>query len=310
MDSQAIRTYRKCTMTGSAGCSTRTLRHAFVRGLGSCLITVLALSAATCSSDSSEEVFAEVAATKPYEQLVSDLAQVTAAGYRKIGIFDLKGIGDTGNAAYFDLIRSYADQGVEIAVFVQGMKSSSAVELARKIGASSAIVRSTTLERELRNAGLKTVWWSLVAYPETAADLPFYMGWPDLRDDGVRSALAERAVDSPVTGGGRNLDYVRWNRTDQQRTNEQVTDLVRRIRAAGSRGGPLSADVYPYLGGGNGDGGARDVGQRWDLWLAEGLVDEVYPMAYLSADLPWLIPQWAPYGSRVVPVVSAVDTTR
>ncbi|HOS42487.1 MAG TPA: family 10 glycosylhydrolase [Armatimonadota bacterium] len=55
-----------------------------------------------------------------------------------------------------------------------------------------------------------------------------------------------------------------------------VTAFVRAARAAAAAGGKaLSAAVFPYL-----PGQLQDVGQDWEGWLAEGLLDDIMPMTY------------------------------
>lgn len=55
-----------------------------------------------------------------------------------------------------------------------------------------------------------------------------------------------------------------------------VTEFVRTVRAAATAGGKeLSAAVFHYL-----PGQLQDVGQDWELWARDGLLDYVMPMNY------------------------------
>lgn len=55
-----------------------------------------------------------------------------------------------------------------------------------------------------------------------------------------------------------------------------VTALVRQVRAAATAGGKtLSAAVFHYL-----PGQLQDVGQDWEGWVREGLLDDIMPMNY------------------------------
>ena len=249
---------------------------------------------------------------KPVSQIKDDLSLVVSAGYTKICLFHMKAIRDMDDGELYSFLKSYAARGVEISVFVKDMSASEAIDTARRIGATTLITWNRSDADTFSMQGFKTAWWSLVAYPERNQSMPTYMGWPDLRQEQVRRDIAGRVLSEPaLASSGLNLDYIRWNAIGDGRTADQVTDLLRKIRAGWSRArGALSVDVYPYLGTGEGDGGAGDVGQPWGRWLSEGLVDKVYPMAYISEDLPWMVPQWAPYGTgRVVPVLSVVDTS-
>ena len=60
-----------------------------------------------------------------------------------------------------------------------------------------------------------------------------------------------------------------------------VTRFVRRIRtAAQAAGKELSAAVFHYY-----PGGLLDIGQDWEAWVREGLLDYVFPMNYALSTL-------------------------
>jgi hypothetical protein len=249
---------------------------------------------------------------KTFAQLEADLRMITEAGYSRVCLFDLKSIQDYPDPRYIPLLRQYADDGLEITVYVQEVDPDQrTVELVRSVGASSVIVYEEDLLALFNEAGIRAAWWSCVAYPASHADRLKYLGWPDLRSEVVRRDIANWAVRVPDgVDGGLSLDYVRWNEVGGGRTAEQVTDLLRRIDANWRLKGdsPQSAAVYPYLDRWPRSGGALSVGQRWDEWLQYGLVDFVYPMAYISEDIPSHIDEWASYDvSRIVPCLSVAN---
>jgi hypothetical protein len=226
-------------------------------------------------------------------------------------LFDLKSIRDYPDSRYIPLLKKYADNGLEITVKVQGVEpSQETLDLVHSIGASSTIVYERELLALFNEAGLETYWWSGTAYPPNHTDRSQYMDWPDLRSEQVREEIAHWAVQIPEVHGGLALDYIRWNEVGDGRNAEQVTDLVRRIRAGWdvTGNGYLTASVYPYLGRHPDDGGALSVGQEWDDWLESGLVDFVYPMAYQSEDIPYHLREWGTYDKeRIVPCLSVID---
>jgi uncharacterized lipoprotein YddW (UPF0748 family) len=72
--------------------------------------------------------------------------------------------------------------------------------------------------------------------------------------------------------------YVAWRA-------DEITGLVRRIRAllrTQRPGMTLAADVFAHA-----EGAYRGVSQDWRRWVAEGLVDAVYPMYYGDAQRLW-----------------------
>ncbi len=248
---------------------------------------------------------------KSYAQLEADLKIVTNAGYERVCVFDLKSIGNYPDPRYIALLAQYAAQGTELTVFVQEIApDQTTLDLVRRIGASSVILYDKDLWALFEESHLKTSWWSGVAFPPRHKERPQYKGWPDLRSDQIRQDIANWAVQTPQVDGGLVLDYIRWNQVGDGRNAEQVVDLVRQIRAKWNSvgSGPLAAAVFPYLGQSPSDGGALSVGQEWNKWLQEGLVDLVYPMAYISQDIPWLIQQWKPYDKHtLVPCLSVID---
>ncbi len=248
---------------------------------------------------------------KTFDQLEADLEAVTNAGYPKLCLFDLNSIWGYPDSRYIPLVKKFAESGVEIAIYVQDVESNpQTLNIVQSIGASSVFVNDKTLITLFRNAGIKTFWWSGVAYPPNHKDQPQYLGWPDLRSEQVRRDIADWAVRIPQdVEGGLSLDYIRWNAVGNERTAEQVTDLVQRIRSNWNTvgKGTLSASVYPYLGVNPSDGGALSVGQRWGEWLRNGLLDFVSPMAYDSQDIPYLIGEWKTYDKgKIVPCLSVV----
>jgi hypothetical protein len=248
---------------------------------------------------------------KSQAQLKADLRKITKAGYSKVCLFDLKSIHEYPDARYISLLKKYAQNGLQITVYVQDVEpSQDTLDLVHSIGASSVIVYERDLLELFRGAGVKTVWWSGTAYPPNHAARLQYMGWPDLRNEEVREDIANWAVQIPDVDGGLSLDYIRWNEVGDGRNAEQVTDLLRRIRINWDMNGngPLSVAVFPYLGRYPDDGGALSVGQKWDEWLEDDLVDFVYPMAYNSKDIPAHLKEWETYGTdRVVPCLSVID---
>lgn len=249
---------------------------------------------------------------KVFSQLEGDLEAITDAGYSKLCLFELRSIAAYPDSRYIPLLKRYADDGLEIIVYAQEIKAhQNTVNLVQSIGASSVIVYERDLLTFFKKAGIKTLWWSGVAYPPAHADRPQYMGWPDLRNAQVRQDIADWAVQIPEeVDGGLALDYVRWNKVGNGRNAEQVTDLVRRIRKNWDVKGKgiLTAAVYPYLGQSPQDGGALSVGQKWNEWLEDGLLDFVYPMAYCSEDIPWLISEWESYEKhKIIPVLSVIE---
>jgi hypothetical protein len=246
---------------------------------------------------------------KTFSQLKADLRAITRAGYSRVCLFDLRDIRDYPDPRYVSLLKQYADDGLEITIYVQQIEPEQAtLELVQSIGASSVILYESDLLDLFSRAAVTTFWWSGVAYPPNHADYPDYFGWPDLRNEGVRQGIADWASQVPQeVDGGLSLDYIRWNEVGNGRTAEQVTDLLQRIKANWDMvgRGTLSAAVYPYLGKGPENGGALSVGQEWDGWLEQGLLDFVYPMAYISEDIPDHIKEWASYdASRIVPCLS------
>lgn len=248
---------------------------------------------------------------KPYPQLARDLETLVGAGYRRICIFDLKSVRDYPDLRYRELLRQTAARGVEIAVYAQELPADrGTVELARAIGARGVIAYEPPLLELFAGAGFRTTWWAIIGYPRAHPDLKTHEGWIDLRDRETRVELARRALALPPSAdGGIALDYIRWNRAGAGRSAEQVTDVVSRIRRRlTARGlGPLAAAVYPYVGKNASYGGSLAVGQEWHLWLRDGLLDFVIPMAYESDDLPRLLGEWRPFGERVVPCLSVQD---
>jgi hypothetical protein len=249
---------------------------------------------------------------KSFSQLEIDLDIITAAGYSRVCLFDLKAIRDYPDPRYIPLVKQYADRSLEITVYVQDVEvSQSTVELLSKIGGSAVIVHEEKLSDLFHTADIPIFWWSGTAFPDNHRERPQYLGWTDLRGEQVRQDIADWAVQIPrKVDGGLSLDYIRWNKVGAGRNAEQVTDLVQRIRVNWDRvgNGTLSAAVYPYLGQSTRDGGALSVGQKWDEWLENDLLDFVYPMAYDSKDIPWLIVEWKSYDQhRIVPCLSAID---
>jgi uncharacterized lipoprotein YddW (UPF0748 family) len=87
-----------------------------------------------------------------------------------------------------------------------------------------------------------------------------------------------------ATGGDLNaLKFFEWNNPAAQDMDawidwrcEVITRFVRRIRKASRKGGKeLSAAVFHYH-----PGGLLDIGQDWEAWVREGLLDYVFPMNY------------------------------
>ncbi len=246
---------------------------------------------------------------KSPSRLEAELALLEAAGYTRLCLFDLSGLHQHPTRdLYVRLLRAYADRGWEIAIYVQEIDPAIALELVDKIGASSILVYEREMMQAFAGSGIEVWWWSGAAYPRNHPHRPTYRGWPDLRQAAVRTDIAAWIVESapPQIDGGIALDYIRWNEVGEEREAEMVTDLVRRVRLRWE--GPLSAAVYPYVGESPRHGGALSVGQQWDVWLEEDLVDFVYPMAYTSADLPYLIEAWASYEQEsIVPCLSVHD---
>ena len=92
-----------------------------------------------------------------------------------------------------------------------------------------------------------------------------------------------------TTGGDLNaLKFFEWNKPDAQDMDgwiewrcEIINRFVRRIRAASQAGGKeLSAAVFHYY-----PGGLQDIGQDWETWVREGLLDYVFPMNYSPSTL-------------------------
>ncbi len=249
---------------------------------------------------------------KPFVQLEADLEAVATAGYSRVCVFDLEAIRDYPDPRYVLLLQEYANLGIEITIYVQKIKADqNTLDLVRAIGGSQIIVYEQELLELFRAAGIKTYWWSGVAFPYAHSEQPQYLDWPDLRSEQVRQALADWAVQIPPSiEDGLSLDYIRWNQVGDERTAEQVTDLLRKIRRNWKRvgKGSLSAAVYPYLGASPNHGGALSVGQKWNEWLRDGLVDWVYPMAYNSQYLAEYIEEWQEYEvARIVPCLSVMD---
>ncbi|HDQ70507.1 MAG TPA: hypothetical protein ENN19_00220 [Chloroflexi bacterium] len=244
-------------------------------------------------------------------QLQTDLEIVTAAGYSRVCLFDLEAIRDYPDPGYVPLLKAYANRDLDITVYVQKVEANQeTLDLVWAIGASRVILYEVDLLNLFQAAGVKTDWWSGVAYSYNHLKRPQYLGWPDLRGEQMRQELADWAMQMPPITGGLSLDYIRWNKVGDGRTAGQVTDLVQKIRhnwdAAGQ--GSLSAAVYPYLGASPNYGGALSVGQAWDEWLDDGLLDWVYPMAYDSEHLGSYIKEWAGYDtSKIVPCLSVIN---
>lgn len=87
-----------------------------------------------------------------------------------------------------------------------------------------------------------------------------------------------------ATGGDLdNLGFFKWRNKDAQDMDQWIrwrcdviTRFVRRIRKASADGGKeLSAAVFHYH-----PGGLQDIGQDWETWCREGLLDYVFPMNY------------------------------
>ena len=248
---------------------------------------------------------------KTYRQLETDLTSIIDAGYSKVCLFDLRTIWGYPDSRYIPLLKKYADAGLDITVYVKDVGvDTSTLGVVRSIGASSVIVYEEDLIRLFRDAGIKVEWWSLVGYPDNNMNRPLYMGWPDLRNDQLRQDLAHWAVQVPdQVDGGLSLDYIRWNEVGNGRSADQVTDLVQQIRSNWNAlgRGTLSAAVYPYLGDDPSEGGGLSVGQKWNDWLKDDLLDFVYPMAYDSEDIPRLIGVWRAYPkNKIVPCLSVV----
>jgi len=248
---------------------------------------------------------------KPFSQLDTDLKTIVNAGYAEICLFDLKSLRDYPDPRYLTLLTQYAIGGIEFTVFVQDIEpTQETIDLVKRIGITSVILSQKDSAVVFEQAQLRIAWWRGVAYPPNHKTRPQYEGWPDLRSEQVRQDIADWAVQIPSVGDSLVLDYIRWNGIGNGRNAEQVTDLVRRIRAQWglAEKGTLSAAVFPYLGTGPNDGGALSVGQKWNEWLEDGLLDSVYPMAYISQDIPWLVEQWKPYDKhKLAPCLSVID---
>jgi hypothetical protein len=251
---------------------------------------------------------------KSFWQLNKDLKIVTAAGYSQLCLFDLKSLRDYPDSKYIPLLKSYADEGIQITVYVQEMEANEkTLQLAQSIGASAVILYEKDLLTLFKEAGYQTYWWAGVAYPRDHSDLPTYLGWPDLRSAAVRQNIADWVIENyqkADTDGGVSLDYIRWNRVGDGREAEQITDLVQRIRSEWLEvgKGSVTAAVYPYMGKDPSYGGALSVGQQWDQWLKNGLIDVAYPMAYKSQDIPVQLKEWAAYDKqKIVPCLSVMN---
>jgi uncharacterized lipoprotein YddW (UPF0748 family) len=80
-----------------------------------------------------------------------------------------------------------------------------------------------------------------------------------------------------------SLGFFGWNDPDAQDMDRWIgwrcviiTDFVRRIRTMSEEAGrELSAAVFHYY-----PGGLLDIGQDWERWVREGLLDYVFPMNY------------------------------
>lgn len=247
---------------------------------------------------------------KTPQQLASDLETVIQGGYSNLCLFDLQGLWEYPDPQYVSLLKQYAERGVKLTIYVQDLSPNQTIlDFTRYVGAASVIVYNEDASALFKDAGFKTYWWAGAAYPPNHTDLPQYFAWPDLRSEAVREAIADWAVKVPEgVDGGLSLDYIRWNGVGNGRTADQITDLLLKIRSRWSvvGKGELSAAVYPYLGKNLQDGGALSVGQEWNRWLEEGLVDFVIPMAYQSSDIPWLVSdEWKAYDkNKVVPCLS------
>ncbi len=244
--------------------------------------------------------------------LKTDLQMIQQAGYKRVCLFDLQAIRDYPDPAYISFLRQYADKGIEITVYVQDVPADQeTINLFRAIGATRAIIYERELLEIFQTTQISVSWWAGVAFPYNHTERPQYMSWPDLRSEQMREELADWAVQIPASvDGGLSLDYIRWNQVGDGRTAEQVTDLVQKIRDRWDQAGHgrLSAAVYPYLGNSPRHGGALSVGQKWNEWLDNGLVDWVYPMAYNSQDLAAHIREWKSYDpTKIVPCLSLMD---
>lgn len=249
---------------------------------------------------------------KPLTLLKTDLQMIQQAGYKRVCLFDLQAIRDYPDPAYISFLRQYADKGIEITVYVQDVPADQeTINLFRAIGATRAIIYERELLEIFQTTQISVSWWAGVAFPYNHTERPQYMSWPDLRSEQMREELADWAVQIPASvDGGLSLDYIRWNQVGDGRTAEQVTDLVQKIRDRWDQAGHgrLSAAVYPYLGNSPRHGGALSVGQKWNEWLDNGLVDWVYPMAYNSQDLAAHIREWKSYDpTKIVPCLSLMD---
>lgn len=249
---------------------------------------------------------------KSFRQLKADLRAVSKAGYTKVCLFDLQSIRNHPDSRYISFLEEYSEKKeLEITVYVQSVEpDQDTLDLVERIGASSVIVYDEQLLTLFREAGIKTTWWAGTAYPPNHFELQQYREWPDLRSEQVRQEIADWVVQAPKAEGGLSLDYIRWNEVGKGRNAEQVTDLLRRIRTNWDMNGSgaLSAAVFPFLGRFPDDGGALSVGQKWDEWLEEGLVDFVYPMAYNSESIPIHLEEWESYDAqRVIPCLSVID---
>ena len=87
-----------------------------------------------------------------------------------------------------------------------------------------------------------------------------------------------------VTGGDlTKLGFFHWNPAQAQDMDAWIewrcgviTRFVRRIREASRKAGrELSAAVFHYY-----PGGLLDIGQDWEAWVREDLLDHVFPMNY------------------------------
>jgi len=243
---------------------------------------------------------------KAFSQLEEDLALLEGAGYTSVCLFDLNGISHHPDRdLYIELLREYVGRNWDIALYIQNVDPATALNLVDNIGASSVILYEEEILQAFSGSGIKTWWWSGAAYPVNDLDRPMYRGWSDLRKEEVRAEIADWIVGKvpEQIDGGLSLDYIRWNAVGDGREAYMVTDLVQRVRDQWQ--GPLSAAVYPYLGKSPRHGGALSVGQQWNLWLENDLVDFAYPMAYESEDLPAFIEEWKLYAKdKIVPCLS------
>lgn len=246
-------------------------------------------------------------------QLITDFNLINS-NYSRWGIFELKAIRDHPQSTYVQsLIRSYADAGTKLYVYVQNLTANATtLALAQTCGFSGVITYEDAILTLFRNAGMEVFWWANVCYPGVYDyGLSEYGGWPDLTQSSIRQTIANRVVSTANSKGtitGMVLDYIRWNTHGSPRTAAQVTDLVQKIRAQWNK--RLEASVFSYIGAHDGSsGGGGAVCQLWDDWIAAGYYNYYSPMSYNSADLNWLVTtQWNTFPAGIMsPALSVKD---